>query len=129
MAKCSFCDKHIEIGKGIIYVAPDSVYNFCSSKCMKNSRLGREKRKVMWIRKTRISKEELKQELLEAGKEKEEATKKQEIAKEKEVEKQETKPEKKEEKAEEKQKLEPKEEKPKEKSEKSDKEEKKEEKK
>lgn len=94
MAKCSFCDKHIELGKGVIYVAADSVYNFCSSKCMKNSKLGRDKKNVSWIKKRKATKEELKEELLEEQKEKEE------IAVEKKQEKQEIKEEKKEEKEE-----------------------------
>ena len=69
MVKCSFCDKHIEAGKGITYVAQDSVYHLCSSKCLKNRQLGRDKLNVKWISKKRITKEEIKEELLEEGKE------------------------------------------------------------
>jgi len=101
MVKCSFCDKHIAIGKGITYVAQDSVYHFCSSKCLKNRKLGRDKLKMKWISKKQISKEEIKEELLEEGKEEAEAKKGKEIIKEekKEETKHEEKTEKKEEKS------------------------------
>ena len=50
MAKCSFCSKQIEPGRGIIYVTNDSkIHAFCSSKCRKNNRLGRIPKKVKWV--------------------------------------------------------------------------------
>ena len=66
MAKCSFCSRQIEQGKGVIFVAFARVYNFCSSKCMKNFQLGRESSKLAWVRKTGKgkTKAELKEELL-----------------------------------------------------------------
>ncbi len=95
MTKCSFCDKHIEPGTGVIYAAADSVYHLCSSKCFKNRKLGRDKLKMNWISKKGISKEAIKEELLEEGKEEAEAKKEKKIAQE---EKPEEKAEKKEEK-------------------------------
>jgi large subunit ribosomal protein L24e len=92
MAKCSICDKHIEHGRGIIYATHDSIYNFCSSKCRKNYDLGRDKRKIAWIRKKHVSANEMKQEILEEEKEKEE------MIEEKKQDKQEAAEEKKEEK-------------------------------
>ena len=70
MAKCSFCSRQIEQGKGVIFVAFARVYNFCSSKCMKNFQLGRESSKLAWVRKTGKgkTKAELKEELLEEAK-------------------------------------------------------------
>lgn len=100
MTKCSFCDKHIEPGTGIIYAAADSVYHLCSSKCLKNRKLGRDKLKMKWISKKGISKEEIKEELLEEGKEEAEAKKGKLITQEEK--KEETKPEEKAEKKEEK---------------------------
>ena len=84
MAKCSFCSKQVEPGRGLIYVAPDKVHNYCSSKCMKNFRLGRDKRKVAWIKKSHSGKLELKQELLEEAKETQEKTGNQESPEKKE---------------------------------------------
>ncbi len=46
---CSFCGKTIEPGTGIMLVLNDgTVLWFCSSKCLKNYRLGRNPRKVKW---------------------------------------------------------------------------------
>lgn len=74
MAKCSFCSKQVELGKGVIFVAFDRTYNFCSSKCIKNFKLGRESSKLSWVKKTAKArtKDELKAELLEEAKEEEE---------------------------------------------------------
>ena len=47
--KCSFCGKEIEPGTGLMYVKNDgTVLYFCSSKCFKNWKLGRNPRKVRW---------------------------------------------------------------------------------
>ncbi len=71
MTKCSFCTKQIEIGRGTIFVLPDKVLNFCSSKCMKNWQIGRDGKKLAWVKKSLKGKgqEELKEELLEEAKE------------------------------------------------------------
>jgi len=55
--KCNFCSKNIELGTGKMFVKNDSrVFYFCSSKCEKNMlKLGREPRKVKWIRKKKKS--------------------------------------------------------------------------
>jgi large subunit ribosomal protein L24e len=72
MAKCFFCTKQIEPGRGLIFVEHEHIYHFCSSKCFKNRKLGRDKRKVKWIKKARKTKAEIKQELLEEAREAEE---------------------------------------------------------
>jgi len=48
---CSFCNKEIKKGAGIIYVKRDgSVFHFCSSKCRKNKlKLKRNPRKLKWV--------------------------------------------------------------------------------
>ncbi len=50
MAVCSFCDEQVQKGTGVMYVKKDgSLYNYCSSKCRKNSiDLGREGRRQKW---------------------------------------------------------------------------------
>lgn len=70
MAKCSFCNKQVEHGRGVIFVAMDRVYNFCSSKCIKNFKLGRKSSKVAWVRKSgkKKTRADLKAELLEEAK-------------------------------------------------------------
>ncbi|MFH1248550.1 MAG: 50S ribosomal protein L24e [archaeon] len=83
MAKCTFCDKHIEPGRGVTYVSPDSINHYCSSKCIKNVKLGRDKKYVGWVRKRKSTAEEMKQEILEAGKEKESKVKAEIVAEKK----------------------------------------------
>lgn len=52
MAKCHFCKEIIKPGRGITLVALDGKsLNFCSSKCRKNFNLGRNPKKVKWIKK------------------------------------------------------------------------------
>ncbi len=50
---CSFCNKEIKKGTGMIYVRKDGkVFNFCSSKCEKNMlKLGRNPNKRKWSKK------------------------------------------------------------------------------
>ena len=50
MPNCSFCDSPVSKGTGMIYVKKDgTIFNFCSSKCRKNSLdLGREGRRQKW---------------------------------------------------------------------------------
>ncbi|MEM0361487.1 MAG: 50S ribosomal protein L24e [Sulfolobales archaeon] len=50
--KCSFCGGEVEVGSGLMYVRNDgSIMWFCSSKCLKNYKLGREPRKLPWTSK------------------------------------------------------------------------------
>jgi large subunit ribosomal protein L24e len=53
MAICTFCNKKIPDGTGIIYVKKDGKsYNFCSSKCEKNMlKLKRKSIRVKWAKK------------------------------------------------------------------------------
>ena len=56
MAKCSFCQREIEPGKGIIFVTvTGKIYRFCSRKCRVAFKLRRSK-KLGWIRKTKKGK-------------------------------------------------------------------------
>jgi len=56
MPKCSFCGKQYEIPRGMTLVMIDGTINyFCSSKCRKNWKLGRNKKKVKWIKKMKKS--------------------------------------------------------------------------
>ncbi len=50
MVNCSFCDGPLVKGTGLIYVKKDgTLYNFCSSKCRKNTlNLKREGRRQKW---------------------------------------------------------------------------------
>jgi len=50
--KCSFCGEEIEPGTGLMYVKNDgSVLWFCSSKCFKYFRMGRDPKKLPWTKK------------------------------------------------------------------------------
>lgn len=52
MAKCAFCSKDIETGRGILFVTADGkILHFCSRKCKKAFDMGRNKKKLGWIRK------------------------------------------------------------------------------
>ncbi|MEK6875107.1 MAG: 50S ribosomal protein L24e [Nanoarchaeota archaeon] len=54
MPKCSFCKKQYEFPRGTTIVMNDGVPRYyCSSKCRKNAKLGRDSRKVNWVRKKR----------------------------------------------------------------------------
>jgi len=51
MMKCSFCKKEIEQGRGLMFVKNDgSIFYFCSSKCWKNFKLGRDPSRVKWAK-------------------------------------------------------------------------------
>lgn len=57
MPVCSFCKEHYEFPKGISVVQKDgNVKYFCSSKCRKNFEMGRDNKKVKWIRKSQTMK-------------------------------------------------------------------------
>lgn len=59
MPVCSFCKNAYEFPKGTTVVQKDSsVRYYCSSKCRKNSEMGRLSKKVKWIRKSDVIKTE-----------------------------------------------------------------------
>ena len=50
--KCSFCNSEIKSGTGKIFVTVNGkIYFFCSSKCEKSFMMGRNPRKLKWIKK------------------------------------------------------------------------------
>jgi large subunit ribosomal protein L24e len=52
--KCSFCGGRIEPGTGLMLVKRDgSILYFCSSKCERNTRLGRKPHRVKWTERAR----------------------------------------------------------------------------
>ncbi|MDO8556577.1 MAG: 50S ribosomal protein L24e [Nanoarchaeota archaeon] len=47
--KCSFCNAEIEKGTGTMYAQDDGrIYYYCSSKCQKNTKLGRKAIRTKW---------------------------------------------------------------------------------
>ena len=59
MPVCTFCKNNYEFPKGTTVVQKDgSVRHYCSSKCRKNMEMGRLTKKVKWIRKSAVVKEE-----------------------------------------------------------------------
>jgi large subunit ribosomal protein L24e len=49
LLKCSFCDKKIDLGTGKMFVLKSGVVRyFCSSKCERNWKLGRDAKNVKW---------------------------------------------------------------------------------
>jgi len=58
MPVCWFCKNSYEFPKGISVVQKDgSVRYYCASKCRKNAEMGRNNRKVNWVRKSDVVKE------------------------------------------------------------------------
>ncbi len=59
LKKCAFCGKDLEPGYGWMYVKSDgTILYFCSSKCAKNYlKLGRNPKRVKWVRKEKKLKE------------------------------------------------------------------------
>ena len=58
MTVCSFCKQNYEIPRGMTIVQKDgSIRYYCSSKCRKNSNMGRDNRKLKWIKKSKESQE------------------------------------------------------------------------
>ncbi len=52
MPRCSFCKDMYEFPKGTTVVQKDGTTRFyCSSKCRKSMEMGRDNRKVKWVRK------------------------------------------------------------------------------
>ena len=59
MPVCSFCKKAYNFPRGTTVVQKDgSMKYYCSSKCRKNSEMGRLSKKVNWIKKSSVVKEE-----------------------------------------------------------------------
>jgi large subunit ribosomal protein L24e len=53
MVKCSFCKGSYEFPRGTTVVQKDGTPRYyCSSKCRKNSEMGRDNRKVKWVKKS-----------------------------------------------------------------------------
>ncbi|MGC9148506.1 MAG: 50S ribosomal protein L24e [Sulfolobales archaeon] len=49
--KCDYCGREIPPGQGIMYVSNKGVIMwFCSSKCFKNFKLGRDPRRLPWTK-------------------------------------------------------------------------------
>lgn len=58
MPVCSFCKNAYKFPKGTTVVQKDSsIKYYCSSKCRKNSEIGRLAKKVKWIKKSDIVKD------------------------------------------------------------------------
>lgn len=54
MSVCCFCGNELKPGTGTLYIKKDGKPSyFCSSKCQKNARLGREGRRVKWTKNAR----------------------------------------------------------------------------
>ena len=52
--RTKFCKKHYEFPRGVSVVQKSGVVKyFCSSKCRKNSEMGRDNRKVKWVKKAK----------------------------------------------------------------------------
>lgn len=59
MPVCSFCKSAYEFPRGTTVVQKDSsVRYYCSSKCRKNSEMGRLNKKVKWVVKSDVVKNE-----------------------------------------------------------------------
>ena len=53
MPTCHFCREAYNFPNGISVVQKDgNIRYFCSSKCRKNSEMGRDNKKVKWVRKS-----------------------------------------------------------------------------
>ncbi len=48
---CTYCGREIEPGTGLMYVKNDgTILWFCSSKCFKSWKMGRDPRKLKWTK-------------------------------------------------------------------------------
>ncbi|MFC1454597.1 50S ribosomal protein L24e [Candidatus Undinarchaeota archaeon] len=57
--KCSFCGEAFEPGTGISYFTNEgTTHRFCSSKCRKNQKLGRNPIRVRWTTRFKLFREE-----------------------------------------------------------------------
>ena len=58
MPTCSFCKNNYEFPRGLTLVLKDGTPKyFCSSKCRKNFQMGRDNRKVKWVKKQKNKEE------------------------------------------------------------------------
>jgi len=52
MPQCNFCKRQYEFPRGTTIVGTDNIVRYyCSSKCIKNMKMGRSNKKVKWITK------------------------------------------------------------------------------
>jgi len=52
--KCSFCGKSLILGKGkMLVLKSGTIRYFCSKKCEKNWRMGRDPKKLKWTKSSR----------------------------------------------------------------------------
>ncbi|MEM1534914.1 MAG: 50S ribosomal protein L24e [Candidatus Pacearchaeota archaeon] len=52
MPRCSFCNGEIKKGTGLMFVKKDGkILWFCSSKCRKSFFMGRDAKKLKWVKK------------------------------------------------------------------------------
>jgi large subunit ribosomal protein L24e len=59
MPVCSYCKTQYEFPRGTTIVMNDgNARYYCSSKCIKNEKLGRKSKKVKWINKKKKEKSE-----------------------------------------------------------------------
>jgi large subunit ribosomal protein L24e len=59
MPVCSFCKNSYNFPRGTTVVQKDgAIRHYCSSKCRKNSEMGRLTKKVKWIKKSDVVKAE-----------------------------------------------------------------------
>ncbi|MEM5766382.1 MAG: 50S ribosomal protein L24e [Candidatus Aenigmatarchaeota archaeon] len=50
--KCSFCGRNVIESRGKMFVkTTGEIFYFCNSKCEKNFMMGREAKKIKWVRK------------------------------------------------------------------------------
>ena len=61
MTKCSFCGEGMQEGRGKVFVRKSGqVLHFCSPKCQRNWKLGREGKKKKWTTTSRKERAKLK---------------------------------------------------------------------
>ncbi len=64
MPKCVYCGRTYEFPRGLTFITKDGTVKYlCSSKCKKN--MAMKRRKVEWVRKSKTSKANLKEEMKE----------------------------------------------------------------
>jgi large subunit ribosomal protein L24e len=52
MPSCSFCKNEVPVGNGVTVFKRDGTpVRYCSRKCEKNAKLGRNPRKLKWTKK------------------------------------------------------------------------------
>jgi large subunit ribosomal protein L24e len=57
MPRCSFCGEEIRKGYGLMFVKNDGkILWFCSGKCRKSYNMGRNPKKLGWVRKKKEGK-------------------------------------------------------------------------